>query len=139
MSTISKPIAGQDTVRINVMQEGLAVDKRVVDTGRGVRVHKSVQTHPVLVEETLASEEITVRHVPIDRTLGQDEAMPGTRYDGDVLIVPVFEEIVVVERRIRIKEELHITRISRQAPFSQTVMLQSEQVNIERFDEEGES
>lgn len=124
---------------VPVTEEVLSVGKRVVETGRGVRVQKTVQTLPVIVDETLASEEIKVQHVTIDRTLEPDEAIPGTRYEGDVLVVPVFEEVVVVERRIRLKEELHITRIRREEPFVQTVMLKSEQVSVERFDENGNS
>jgi stress response protein YsnF len=139
MSNSSTPVSEQDSLRVPITEEVLSIEKRVVDTGRGVRVQKTVQTLPVVIDETLASEEINVKHVPIDRTLEKDELMPGTRYDGDILIVPVFEEIVVVERRIRLKEELHITRIRREEPFVETVMLKSEQVSIERFDESGES
>jgi stress response protein YsnF len=139
MSNSSTPVSEQDSLRVPITEEVLSIEKRVVDTGRGVRVQKTVQTLPVVIDETLASEEINVQHVLIDRTLEKDELMPGTRYDGDILIVPVFEEIVVVERRIRLKEELHITRIRREEPFVETVMLKSEQVSIERFDESGES
>lgn len=139
MSNSSTPVSVQDSLRVPITEEVLSVEKRVVDTGRGVRVQKTVQILPVVIDETLASEEIIVQHVPIDRALEKDELMPGTRYEGNILIVPVFEEIVVVERRIRLKEELHITRIHREEPFVETVMLKSEQVSIERFDESGES
>jgi stress response protein YsnF len=139
MPNSSKPEAEHDSIRIPVTQEVLSVEKRLVDTGRGVRVQKTVLTQQVIVDEVLASDEINVQHVTIDRTLEQDEPIPGTRYEGDVLIVPVFEEIVVVERRIRLKEELHITRIRREEPFVETVMLKSEQVSIDRFDETGNS
>ena len=139
MSNSSIPVSEHDSLRVPITEEVLSIEKRVVDTGRGVRVQKTVQTLPVVIDETLASEEINVQRVAIDRTLEKDELMPGTRYDGDILIVPVFEEIVVVERRIRLKEELHITRIRREEHFVETVMLKSEQVSIERFDESGES
>ena len=139
MSNSSTPVSEQDSLRVPITEEVISIEKRVVDTGRGVRVQKTVQTLPVVIDETLASEEINVQRVAIDRTLEKDELMPGTRYDGDILIVPVFEEIVVVERRIRLKEELHITRIRREEHFVETVMLKSEQVSIERFDESGES
>jgi stress response protein YsnF len=139
MPNSSKPLAEQDAVRMPVTEEVLSVGKRLVNTGRGVRVQKTVLTQPVIIDETLAREEINVQHVTIDRTLEQHEAIPNTRYEGDVLIVPVCEEIVVVERRIRLKEELHITRIHRQEPFVQTVLLKSEQVSIERFDENSDS
>jgi len=129
----------QETIKVPISEEVLAVDTRMVDTGRGVRVHKTVHTEPVRIDETLAQEEIAVRHVAVDRTLAQDEALPATRYEGDVLIVPVFEEVVVVERRVRLKEELHITRIRREEHFSRTVDVRTEEVRIERFDEKTHS
>lgn len=139
MSNSSTAVSKQYSLQVPITEEVLSIEKRIVDTGRGVRVQKTVQTLPVVIDETLASEEINVQHVPIDRTLEKDELMPRTRYEGDILIVPVLEEIVVVERRIRLKEELHITRISREEPFVETVMLKSEQVSIERFNENGKS
>jgi hypothetical protein len=50
-------------------------------------------------------------------------------------VVPVLEEVLVVERRLRIKEELHITRIRREERHVESVLLKSEQVSVERFDE----
>jgi len=133
MSTTPNP--AQETIKVPISEEVLTVGTRTVETGRGVRVHKTVHTGPVQIDETLAREELTVRHVPIDRTLAQDETLPATRYEGDVLIVPVLEEVVVVERRIRLKEELHITRITREENFSRTVEVKTEAVRIERFDD----
>jgi len=56
-----------------------------------------------------------------------------TRYEGDTMIVPLYEEVVAVEQRLRITEELHITR--RQVPFRepQRVTLRSEEVELERI------
>jgi stress response protein YsnF len=133
MSTTPNP--AQETIKVPISEEVLTVDTRRVDTGRGVRVHKTVHAEPVRIDETLAREEIAVRHVPVDRTLAQDETLPATRYEGDVLIVPVLEEVVVVERRIRLKEELHITRVTREENFSRTVEVRTEEVRIERFDD----
>lgn len=139
MSNSSTPSPEHDTIKVPVSEEVLSVATRTVDTGRGVRVHKSVHTEPVIIDTTLAHEEIEVRHVSIERMLEPGEKLPGTRYEGDVLIIPVFEEVVVVERRMRLKEELHITRIRREEPHTQTMMLKTEQVSIERFDENGNS
>ncbi|GAA5231440.1 hypothetical protein GCM10025794_34850 [Massilia kyonggiensis] len=52
--------------------------------------------------------------------------------------MPILEEVLVVERRLRIKEELHITRTRREEHHVDTVMLKSEQVSVERFDEHGD-
>ena len=127
---------GQDLLTIPVVAEQLAVGTRTVDTGRGVRVHKTVVEQPVTIDERLGRDEVEVRHVPVDRIVAPDEA-PTTRHDGDTLVVPILEEVLVVERRIRIKEELHITRIRREDHHQQELVLKAEQVSVERFDESG--
>ena len=131
----AEPLA-HDTLRVPVIAEELAVGTRVVDTGRGVRIHKTVVEQPVTIDERLAREEVEVRHVPVDRIVAPDEA-PANRYEGDTLIVPILEEVLVVERRVRIKEELHISRIRREEHHQESVVLKAEQVSVERFDESG--
>ncbi|CAN7397110.1 DUF2382 domain-containing protein [Massilia sp. LjRoot122] len=126
----------QESQRIPVVEEQLAVGTRVVETGRGVRVHKTVTEQPVTIDERLMRDEVDVRHVPVDRIVALEEA-PATRYEGDTLVVPVLEEVLVVERRLRIKEELHITRTRHEERYQDTVPLKSEQVEVERFDEAG--
>lgn len=128
--------AAQDQLVVPVVAEQLAVGTRTVDTGRGVRVHKTVVEQPVTIDERLARDEVEVRHVPVDRIVALEEA-PANRYEGDTLIVPVLEEVLVVERRVRIKEELHITRIRREEQHLEEVTLKAEQVRVERFDESG--
>jgi stress response protein YsnF len=121
-------------VAVPVHEEQLHVGVRTVDTGRGIRVHKTVGEHDQHIEETLMHDEIDVRHVPVDKIVALSEA-PASRYEGDTFIVPILEEILVVEKRLRIKEEIHITRSKRPQRFSETVPLKSETVSVERFDE----
>jgi stress response protein YsnF len=109
-----------------------------VDTGRGVRIHKTVVEHPCRIDESLLRDEVQVSHVPVDRIVPLDQA-PATRYEGDTLVVPILEEVLVVERRLRIKEELHITRTRHEERHAETVLLRSEQVSVERFDEHGDA
>jgi len=127
----------QGLIKVPVVQEEAWVEKRIVDTGRGVRIHKTVAEHPCRIDERLLRDEVEVTHVPVDRIVPLDQA-PATRYEGDTLVVPVLEEVLVVERRLRIKEELHITRTRREERHVDTVMLKSEQVGVERFDEHGD-
>ena len=119
-----------------LIEEQLRIGKRSVDTGRGVRVHKRIDEKPVAIDESLVHEDLDIRHVSVERVVGLDEA-PGIRYenDGATLVVPVLEEVLVLERRVRIKEELHITRVKRQVRHAETVVLKSEQVHVEWFDE----
>ena len=133
--SLAEPL-GQDPLRVPVIAEELAIGARTVDTGRGVRIHKTVVEQPVTIDERLARDEVEIRHVPVDRIVAPDEA-PANRYEGDTLIVPILEEVLVVERRVRIKEELHITRIRREEHHQEEIVLKAEQVNVERFDESG--
>jgi stress response protein YsnF len=128
---------GQEPLKVPVVREEVQVEKRVVDTGRGVRIHKTVAEHPCHIDERLSRDEVEVSHVPVDRIVPLDAA-PATRYEGDTLVVPILEEVLVVERRVRIKEELRITRSRREERHAETVMLKSEQVSVERFDEAGD-
>lgn len=125
---------GPAAVTFPVHREELHVGIRTVDTGRGVRVHKFVTERSEQVDETLLHDEIDVRHVPIDKIVAMSEA-PASRYEGDTFIVPILEEVLVVEKRLRIKEEIHLTRHRRPERFSETVPLKAETVSIERFDE----
>lgn len=134
MATNPETAGGAHTVTLPVHEERLRVRTRTVDTGRGVRIHKVVASRPHTVEQALLHTEVEVRHVPVDRIVAQSEA-PAARHEGDTYIVPVLEEVLVLERRLRIKEELHITTVRRQVQHSETVFLKSEEVNVERFDE----
>lgn len=126
----------QETLKVPVVHEEVQIDKRLIDTGRGVRIHKTVAEHPCRIDETLLHEGVNVEHVPVDRIVPLDQA-PATRYEGDTLVVPVLEEVLVVERRLRIKEELRITKTRREEPYAETFTLKSEQVSVERFEESG--
>lgn len=67
---------------------------------------------------------------PVDKIVALSEG-----YEGGTFIVPILEEVLVVEKRLRIKEEIHITRSKRPQRFSETVPVKSETVSVERFDE----
>jgi stress response protein YsnF len=50
-------------------------------------------------------------------------------------VVPVLEEVLVVQKQLRLKEEVRITRHRREAHAPQTIVLRSEEVEVERFDD----
>lgn len=134
MATDPSAAASGGSIVMPVVREELHVGTAQVDTGRGVRIHKTVSKQAQHIDETLVRDAVSVRRVPIDKIVSLTEA-PAARQEGDTLIVPVLEEILVVEKRLRIKEEIHITRTAQAEPFADTVMLRSEQVSVERFDE----
>jgi uncharacterized protein (TIGR02271 family) len=120
---------GEDAVVIPVIVEELAVQKRTVETGR-VRVTKTVHERQELVDEPLLEEKVVVERVPISRIV---DAAPAVRQEGDVLVVPVLEEVLVVEKRLLLKEEIRITRTRVEAHHPQQVTLRSEEAVVERL------
>ncbi|WP_246860569.1 YsnF/AvaK domain-containing protein [Noviherbaspirillum sp. UKPF54] len=117
-----------------VLEEQMQVEKRIVDTGRGVRLHKTVAERERLLDEPLRRDELVVEHVPVGQIV-QEAAPPQARYEGDTLVVPVLEEVLMVQKQLLLKEEVRITRRQHQVREPQSVVLRSEQVAVERFDE----
>jgi len=109
-----------------VADERLRVGKRKVETGR-VRVSTRTEERQQPIREELLREEVAVERVRIDRF---SDTEPQMRQDGDVLIVPVFEEVLV--KRILVREELRITRKRRVDKVEELVTLKHQNVVVER-------
>lgn len=127
-----------EQIVVPVVEEHLHIDRRQVDTGRGVRIAKTVAEREEVVDVPLGHDEIEVVRVPVNRTLGLGEQAIA-RHEGDTLIVPVLEEVLVVEKRWHVKEEVRITTHRRETHSAQRVVLRSEAVAVERFDEKKKS
>ena len=126
-----------DTI-IPVVEERIAVDKRQVETGRGLRVTKTIEQHEELVDPPLMEDELVIEHVSCDILLDEGQSI-GPRKEGDTLIVPVLEEVVIVQKRVRLREEIRITRHRRETHDPQNVTVRKERVKIERFDDKSSS
>ena len=126
--------ADADEIRIPVVQETMDVSKKVVETGSGVRVTKTVTEHEQVVDLALMHDEVTVEHVAIN-SIVDAASRPGVRYEGNTMVVPVFEEVLLVEKQLRLKEEVRITRHQRERHQPQTVVLKTETATVERFNE----
>jgi uncharacterized protein (TIGR02271 family) len=124
---------GVEETVIPVVTEELHVDKERVPTG-GIRVQKLVREHEEIVDMMLAKDEVDIRRVVIGKDI--DGPMP-VRREGETIVIPVVEEVVVVEKRFRLKEELHISRSTHKEPHRETVTLKSEEAVVERVDSEG--
>ena len=117
-----------ETLVVPVIVEEPELQKRSVETGK-VRITKVVHEREAVVDEPLLRDEVEVERVPIQRLV--EEAIP-VRYEGDTMIVSVMEEVLVVEKRLMLKEELHIRkrRVTRHQP--QHVTLRREEARVER-------
>lgn len=131
LATLAEAVEdSRETQIIPVMEETLEVKKRQVETG-GVRITKVVREHEEIVDEPLLRETVDVHRVTINQFI---EAPVLVRFENDdTVIVPVFEEVLVVEKRLFLKEELHIRKRQTITHQPQTVIRRSEEVSVERF------
>ena len=129
----SSPATSLDMARVvPVIEESLVVDKRVVDQG-GYRIVKSVDVREEVVDEPLVTYTVDVERRIIGRLLPSME-VPASRQEGNTWIVSVVEEVLVTEKRLMLKEELHIRRTESVTRHPQTFSLRSESVTIERLE-----
>ena len=123
----------QPETSIPLVEEEAHVGKRTRTTGR-VHIRTEVDELEQLVAAELMQETVEVERVPVDRIV---DAAPPVRTEGDVTIVPVLEEVLVVEKRLVLKEELRIRRSRRQETEEIPVRLRKQRAVVERSDEEG--
>ena len=110
--------------------EQVSVERRQVQTDR-VRVRTSVDLHETTVEEQLQVGRLDViRHV-VERQVSE---APVPYRVGDTLIIPVVEERLVVEKRLFVVEEVHVTTTSHAEVVSIPVTLRQTRAVIERND-----
>jgi len=120
-----------DDIRvIPVVEEILDVRQRRVETGR-VRITKIIHEREEEVNAPRVREEVTIERVTLNRMVDTPASM---RQEGDTLIIPLLEEVIVTEKRLMVKEELRITKRRIEEHTSQQVKLRREEVVVERLD-----
>ena len=115
-----------DVAVLALAEEQLTVSKRAV-AGQTVRIATTTQSHEQLVEEQLAREDVVIERVAIGRVV---DATPEVRQEGDVTILPVMEEVLVLERRLVLKEEVRITRVRTSELHREPVQLRRQAATV---------
>lgn len=135
----SPDTAGQpltEATHLSVMAERLQVGKEVVETGR-VRVFKKVHESIETIDLPVLREEYDIERIPVNTYLAQPpEAM---RYEGDTLIIPVLQEVVVTETRLLLVEEIRLTKRQVETRLHQEIPLRREEIVVERQDQTSDS
>jgi uncharacterized protein (TIGR02271 family) len=118
----------QEVAAIPLAEERVLVTKREVESGR-LRIHVSVEERQDAIPVELSHDEVEVERVPVNKAVSQ---LPSVRLEGATTIIPVVEEVVVVEKRFILVEEIHVRRKSVSEVRQIPVALRSEHVRIER-------
>lgn len=117
---------------VPLIAEEISIGKRVVETG-GMRVHKTVSEETQTINEPILREHIEVERVPLNKYV---ETAPAIRYEGEVMIVPVLEEVVVTEKRLLLREEIRLVKRREEIANVQEVTLRREEISVEEFEAE---
>ena len=131
LSEVDQVVDRDGSAVIAVTEERLDVSKRLVESGRAIRLRKLVHEEVVTVDEPLITEVTEVERVAVGRPV--DEAV-AVRYEGDVMIVPVVEERLVTRKELVLVEEIRVTtrKLPRSLPSETT--LRREEIIVERLD-----
>jgi stress response protein YsnF len=122
--------SGHSEENIPVVEEKAVVTTEVVDVSK-VRLLKSVENAIENVDVTTSEEHIEIKRVP--KNLIVDQVPQGVRYEGDVMIIPVLKEVAVVEKKIMLVEEIHVSRHSTRAKKTVEVPIRKEKIEVERI------
>jgi len=118
----------RDHVVIPVHEELVSIGKRQVVTGR-VQVSTVTHSREEIVDQLLRKERVEIERVPVGQVV---QEVPQVRDEGDVTIIPVVEETVIVERRLVLKEEVRIRRIHETQKYQERVVLRRQEAVITR-------
>ncbi|MFH5923654.1 YsnF/AvaK domain-containing protein [Roseomonas xinghualingensis] len=112
-----------------VMEESLHLETRGAETGR-VSVSLSTETQEEVLRKTLRSQRAEVERHTVGRTVSE---VPKIRQEGNLLIIPVVEEVLVVEKRLVLREEIHLRLTDDVVEVEQPVTRRVQHAVVERL------
>ena len=117
---------------IPLVEETLSVRKDKVDQG-GFRISKHTESHTEVVDEDLLRSDVQVERRAVGTPIAASDELPVNRYEGDTLVIPVVEEILVTEKRLVLREEVLVTRVDSIHRKPERFTLRKEKVSVERL------
>lgn len=112
------------------------VDATTVPARRGVvKIVRRVETVPVHEMIDSWHDEVDIERVKIDRQVVE---APLPRVEGDVIVVPVVEEVVVAETKLVLREEIRITRRRVHEPIEVDTTVRRERVDVVNVPDPGQ-
>ncbi|MBV9582977.1 MAG: DUF2382 domain-containing protein [Chloroflexi bacterium] len=103
----TEPVHIQDTEILELHEEELVAHKETHELGE-IQVRTEVESVPGRLEVDALREEVVVEHEPVGEVVS--ERVPAWEEDG-VYVVPVYEERLVVSKRLVLRERIRIRRV----------------------------
>ena len=114
---------------IPLVAEEVAVAKQVVETGR-VQVSRVAHEREQLIDELLTHETVEIDRTPIGQ---QIDRVPQIIDEGDTVVIPIVEEVLVIERRLLLKEEVRVRRVRSTERHQESVILRHHEAVVTRL------
>ena len=118
-----------DETVLPLLAEEVAVSKQVVETGR-VQVARVTHEREQLIDELLTHETVEIDRTSIGRHV---DTMPAIRNEGDTVVIPIVEEVLVIERRLLLKEEVRVRRVRSTERHQESVTLRHHEAVVTRL------
>jgi uncharacterized protein (TIGR02271 family) len=119
-------------VVLPVIEERAIINREVVESGR-VRITRQVHESDELIRVPLQHDEVRVERVAVNQYLPAGAPVPPTRYEGEVMVIPVLREVAVVEKRLLLVEELRVTKHQVTTEHTEPMHLRREDFHVERI------
>lgn len=129
---LPEPLGDEATRVLPIIEERATVRREITETGR-VRIARQVHETDEQISVPVQHEEVSVERVALNQTLPAGAVAPASRYEGDTLIIPVLREIVVVETRLLLIEELRVTKRHITTQHTESVHLRREEISVEHL------
>jgi hypothetical protein len=100
------PPSSDPVAIVPLHEEDISVERRKVERDVRLRVH--TVNYDRLLDEALIRERVEVERIAIGRPI---DAVPPVREEGDTTVISVVEEVLVIERRLVLKEEIRLRRV----------------------------
>ncbi|WP_428394496.1 DUF2382 domain-containing protein [Lichenicoccus sp.] len=117
-----------DRQTIALHAEDLSIARRRI-AGDSVTVRVVTHETEQQIDEALHHERVEITRVPVGRIV---DGLPPVREDGNLTVMSVVEEVIVVEHKLRLVEEIHIRRIQADDRHRETVMVRHQEAVITR-------
>lgn len=113
--------------KIILIEERMKVDIHHIETGK-VSVYKKVISEEVTQQVPLTNEQVEVKHVPFNMYV---DTAPAIRYEADTTIISVVKEVLVIEKKLMLIEEIHLikTAVTVDTPVTETLRREEAEVN----------
>ena len=113
---------------IPVIQEDVVIGTERITTGT-VRVRTVLHEDEHAIDEPITITDVEVKRVPVD--VWTDEPI-ADRVEGDTRIISVHREEIIVQRRLHVVEEVHVTLRKREERHREIVRTRQTQVVVDR-------